>query len=318
MVKPEDATASKAENANKAEGATDPLMSDKNHMEKLSTSVKSEDTTSTAMSDPPSAAQRGAAKAQVTKSLGLLNISVVERDHKSVRSLLLVCRSAIDNCLRVCEAYSLADDPLKIELNEEYLSGILESYAMTVEKANIYLDSTKPQPQPKTPQPHPVPVPTPDPSMLQSKLEQMCDLLSMPETPLDIFRGDILQFNNWWTVYNERVGDKNVSFMVKLNKMLHAVQDEPFDLICFCKGLGGEEGYKMACEILLSTYDDPDAVCQAYTNNLKLGGKVTTPAEFLRLAADLRSASAILTRHKRISELQNQNVIKTIVMRLPS
>ena len=282
-------------------------------------SPKAESTPSTPPK-PPSPAQRGASRAKVTKSLTLLNVAVAERNPHTVSKLMPYCKSAIDECLRTCEAFTTADSPDNLEANEDYLNEILTKYATGMENANRYLEASKPK-SPTPSQPNtPSPTPTHDSTSAQFdfKMEQLCDLLSMPETPLDIFDGNILEFNNWYTVYKERVGDKNVTPMVKLNKMLHAVQGEPYDLISFCKGLGGEEGYTTACEILLTTYDDPDAVCKAYTDNLKQGGKVSTPADFLRLAADLRSASAILTKHERITELQNQCVIKTIVLRLPN
>ena len=229
-----------------------------------------------------------------------------------------MCKDALDDCLAICEAFGLADDPENLEANEDYSTDIVTKYASAMGKANDYIDSiSKPDPT------HPISQPTqqpaaPAPNPLESKLEKMCDLLSLPETPLDIFDGNILEFHSWWTVYQERVGMKNVNPMVKLNKLLHAIQGEPYDLIHFCKGLGGEVGYTTACDILFTTYDDPDAVSQAYVDNLKGGGKVTTPSEFLRLAADLRSASAILKKHDRLSELENQNSMKSIVMRLPN
>ena len=48
------------------------------------------------------------------------------------------------------------------------------------------------------------------------------------------------------------------------------------------------------------------------------GERALTGAELTQLAADLRSAACILTKHDRITELQSQDAIKSIVKkRLP-
>ena len=269
--------------------------------------------------DPPTSAQRGAARAKVTKSLALLNAALAERNPETIKMLLPLCKDALKECLDICESYREADYPEKDETNEEYSSDIIVKYASVVEKANGYIEAIAQKSTHSPPITSPTHQPAaPYPSTFEARIEQMCDMLSMPETPLDVFDGDILQFNNWWTVFKERIDMKNVTPMIKLNKLLFATQGEPHDLISFCKGLGGEEGYKTACEILESTYDDPDAVSKAYIDNLKNGQRISNPTDFLRLGADLRSTSAILTKHDRMSELQNQNAIKTIVMRLPN
>ena len=160
-------------------------------------SPKAESTPSTPPK-PPSPAQRGASRAKVTKSLTLLNVAVAERNPHTVSKLMPYCKSAIDECLRTCEAFTTADSPDNLEANEDYLNEILTKYATGMENANRYLEASKPK-SPTPSQPNtPSPTPTHDSTSAQFdfKMEQLCDLLSMPETPLDIFDGNILDFNN--------------------------------------------------------------------------------------------------------------------------
>ena len=123
----------------------------------------------------PSTTLRGAARAKVTKALGLLSVSLAERDRAAVTKQLPVCRKDINDCIRVCEAYISADDPENLEANESYQNDILSKYAMALEKANDFLEASKPKPLSQPPSQ--IPATSPVPSPLEFKIEQMCDLL---------------------------------------------------------------------------------------------------------------------------------------------
>ena len=265
-----------------------------------------------------STAQRGAAKGKVTKSVALLRAAVAKRNPKEIEELITSCTEILEECLQVCEAFNANDNPENAEANEEYSSDIIDKYTAAMEKANEYLESVKK----KDDSAHATHTPMSFSPMAafpthSEDMERMCDLLSMPETPMELFSGNIMEFHDWYTIFCERIDSKNVSYVVKLNKLFASLQGEPLELVKFCKGLGGQKGYMTALDTLESTYDDPDAVTHAYMSELKDGGRVESPNDFFRLSADLRSAATILAKHDRLYELENQHTIRTIVMRLP-
>ena len=259
--------------------------------------------------------QRGAAKAKVTFSINKLKIAIEERGTKAseIESLLTEIKIAHTECIDVCQEFnSQADELENIDANMEYVSEISAQYISTLKEANKCLDAMA---SPNPTQTQGLGAQSP----LEQKFEKMCDLLSMPETPLDVFDGQSpLEFHDWWYVFVERVDGKAVSDMVKLNKLLHATDGVAYDLIKHCKSLGGTEGYKTAKTILHETFDDPDAITRSILQNLMSGERAATGAELTQLAADLRSAASILTKHDRVTELQSQDAIKNIVKkRLP-
>ena len=263
--------------------------------------------------------QRGHFKAQFTIAISALQQSMAERRNTDeVAACLPKCRNTYEACIEACVAFN--DQPSEsnnIDTNLEYMEAISRKYIECVSKAHAYMDKLAQPPNPSPPT-HPTPPPTTQTDMLPAQLERMIDMMSLPDTPLETFDGqNILEFSDWLSIFDERVHSRNVNNIVKLNKLLHATEGEAYELIRHCKGMGGSEGYKMARSILKENYDDPDSVTATIIENLKGGGKVTEPLEYAQLAADLRSAASILARHGRMSELQNQCVIKTVVKRLP-
>ena len=65
--------------------------------------------------EPPTTAQRGAARAKVTKALVLLGAASAERNPDTVKKILPLCKDALDECLRQSIPYS-GSRPLSIRI----------------------------------------------------------------------------------------------------------------------------------------------------------------------------------------------------------
>ena len=140
----------------------------------------------------------------------------------------------------------------------------------------------------------------------------------MPRVEIKSFDGSAASYLTFMAVFDEIVGNVNITDQAKLTRLLQYTTGDARNAIECCALIGGVQGYVEARRILKERFGDSYIISTALINKLKQNIDVRTPSALRTLADELNSAKIVLKSLKMYSELDNQHHIKEIGSRLSS
>ena len=151
-----------------------------------------------------------------------------------------------------------------------------------------------------------------------STSDAISQLLNVPKVEIRSFDGTPASYLMFIAVFDEVVGNVNISCQAKLTRLLQYTTGAARDAIDCCSLIGGTKGYDEARRILSERFGNPYVITTALLDKLKQQKEVRTPSALRTLADELNSAKIVLKSLNMYSELDNQHHIKEIGSRLSS
>ena len=149
-----------------------------------------------------------------------------------------------------------------------------------------------------------------------SATDAISQLMNVPRVEIQSFDGAAVSYMTFIAVFDEVVGNANITGQAKLTRLLQYTTGAARDAIDCCALIGGDHGYDEARRILRQRFGDPYIITTALLDKLKQQKEVRTPSALRTLADELNSAKIVLKSLNMYSELDNQYHIKEIGSRL--
>ena len=143
-------------------------------------------------------------------------------------------------------------------------------------------------------------------------------LINLPPLELKRFSGDPDEFDDFVTTFNEVIGNVISDPAAKLIRLKSQVTGIAFDSIKMCRADSGADGYARAMKILRDRFGSPYVVCNSVIQRLIHGPSVRSPSEIRTLADELCNAEITLRKKQMYTEIDTQNNIIQICLRLES
>ena len=151
-----------------------------------------------------------------------------------------------------------------------------------------------------------------------STIDAISQLMNVPRVEIQSFDGAAASYMTFVAVFDEVVGNVNISGQAKLTRLLQFTTGTARDAIDCCALIGGDQGYDEARRILRERFGNPYIITTALIDKLKQQKEVRTPSALRTLADELHSAKIVLKSLNMYSELDNQHHIKEVGARLSS
>ena len=142
--------------------------------------------------------------------------------------------------------------------------------------------------------------------------------MKVPRVEIQSFNGAAASYMTFVAVFDEVVGNVNISGQAKLTRLLQFTTGTARDAIDCCALIGGDQGYDEARRIIRERFGNPYIITTALIDKLKQQKEVRTPSALRTLADELNSAKIVLKSLNMYSELDNQHHIKEVGARLSS
>ena len=143
-------------------------------------------------------------------------------------------------------------------------------------------------------------------------------LINLPPLELKRFSGDPDEFDDFVTTFNEVIGNVISDPAAKLIRLKSQVTGIASDSIKMCRTDTGADGYARAMKILRDRFGSPYVVCNSVIQRLIHGPSVRSPSEIRTLADELCNAEITLRKNQMYTEIDTQNNIIQICLRLES
>ena len=151
-----------------------------------------------------------------------------------------------------------------------------------------------------------------------STTDTISQLMNVPRVEIKLFDGTATSYMTFIAVFDEVVGNVNITGQAKLTRLLQYTTGAARDAIDCCALIGGDQGYDEARRILGERFGNPYVITAALLDKLKQQKDVRTPSALRTLADELNGAKIVLKSLNMYSELDNQHHIKEIGSRLSS
>ena len=151
-----------------------------------------------------------------------------------------------------------------------------------------------------------------------STTDTISQLMNVPRVEIKLFDGTAASYMTFMAVFDEVVGNVNITGQAKLTRLLQYTTGAARDAIDCCALIGGDQRYGEARRILGERFGNPYVITAALLDKLKQQRDVRTPSALRTLADELNGAKIVLKSLNMYSELDNQHHIKEIGSRLSS
>ena len=250
---------------------------------------------------------RSTCRSALTKSYGELDVLIAEDNYEA----LLLERERVKTLYQnFREAHIKHHDTLREELDiqasDTYLYVVQKQYAGQLMAAKVALNEMQEQKQmsPK--------------SNYEQSLKSLGHLINLPPLELKKFSGEPDEFDNFVTTFNVVIGNVVSDPAAKLVRLKSQLTGAASDSIKMCRTDSGEDGYARAMNILRDRFGSPYIVCSSVIERLIHGPDVHSPSELRTLADELCNAEITLKNNKMYTEIDTQNNIIQICLRLES
>ena len=155
-------------------------------------------------------------------------------------------------------------------------------------------------------------------SNYEQSLKSLGHLINLPPLELKKFSGQPDEFDNFVTTFNEVIGNIVSDPAAKLLRLKSQLTGAALDSIKMCRTDSGEDGYVRVMKILRDRFGSPYIVCNSIIERLIHGPNVRSPSEIRTLADELCNAEITLRSNQMYTEIDTQNNIIQICLRLES
>ena len=250
---------------------------------------------------------RSTCRSALTKSYGELDVLIAEDNYEA----LLLERERVKTLYQnFREAHIKHHDTLREELDiqasDTYLYDVQKQYAGQLMAAKVALNEMQEQKQ-MSPN-----------SNYEQSLKFLGHLINLPPLELKNFSGEPDEFDNFVTTFNVVIGNVVSDPAAKLVRLKSQLTGAASDSIKMCRTDSGEDGYARAMNILRDRFGSPYIVCSSVIERLIHGPDVHSPSELRTLADELCNAEITLKNNKMYTEIDTQNNIIQICLRLES
>ena len=249
-----------------------------------------------------------ARKDALTKAYGDLSVLLAEDDLDGVISERERMKTLY---LRFRETYNIHHNTLKedadIQASDAYFMDVQKQYAAQQMAAKAALNDMLPQKQLKQ-----------ELNGEHESFKTLGHLINLPPLELKRFSGDPDEFDDFVTTFNEVIGNVISDPAAKLIRLKSQVTGIASDSIKMCRTDSGADGYARAMKILRDRFGSPYVVCNSVIQRLIHGPNVRSPSEIRTLADELCNAEITLRKKQMYTEIDTQNNIIQICLRLES
>ena len=250
---------------------------------------------------------RSTCRSALTKSYGELDVLIAEDNYEA----LLLERERVKTLYQnFREAHIKHHDTLREELDiqasDTYLYDVQKQYARQLMAAKDSLNEMQEQKQMS------------QRSNYEQSLKSLGHLINLPPLELKKFSGEPDEFDNFVTTFNVVIGNVVSDPAAKLVRLKSQLTGAASDSIKMCRTDSGEDGYARAMKILRDRFGSPYIVCSSVIEQLIHGPDVRSPSELRTLADELCNAEITLRNNQMYTEIDTQNNIIQICLRLES
>ena len=250
---------------------------------------------------------RSACKGALTRAYGDLCVAIAEEDYDGIiserqrmKTLYLKLRESH------ADYHETLEDETDILASDDYFCDVQTVYAAQQNAAKTALNDKQPQWQMR-----------PEANNEQS-FKALGHLINLPPLELQKFSGEPDEFDEFIATFNEVVGNVIPDPAAKLLRLKSQVTGIASDAIKMCRVDSGEEGYARAIKILHDRFGSPYVVCTSVIERLIRGPSIRSPSEIRTFADELTNAEIVLKNKQMYTEIDTQNNIVKICLRLES
>ena len=250
---------------------------------------------------------RSARKGTLTRAYGDLSVLVAEDDYDGVVSQRQKMKALYQKFL---ESHTVYHETLEgeddIKASDEYLCNVQTLYVGQQNVAKAALKDLQPLSR------------TGSELNNEQSLAALGHLINLPPLELQKFSGEPDEFDNFIATFNEVIGNVIPDPAAKLLRLKAQVTGIASDAIRMCRIDGGQDSYVRAIKILRDRFGSPYVVCTSVIERLMNGPSVRSPSEIRTLADELSNAEITLKNNQMYNEIDTQNNIIQICLRLES
>ena len=137
-------------------------------------------------------------------------------------------------------------------------------------------------------------------------------LINLPPLELRKFSGQPDEFDNLIATFKEVIGNVVSDPSARLVRLKSQVTGEALDAIKSCRMDDGEDGYTRAIKILRDRFGSPNIICNSVRTPIR------TPTDIRAFSDELANAEITLKNNKMYTEIDTQNNIIQMCLRLES
>ena len=203
------------------------------------------------------------------------------------------------------DAYVLTlTDGDAIETSVTYYDEVFNKYRSTMRQVRTFMASPEQATEPQHPH---------SDSAVTSSLVQA---LNLPRLEIAKFSGDVRDYHTFMTVFKQCVESVTTDGHTRLSQLLYHTKGEAYNAIKSCLGEGGDAGYALAMKRLRTRFGSPHVICETVMSDLKRHPDAHTAADLRQFADELTTASDVLKEHSMYAEIDTQNFILSMCMKL--
>ena len=243
----------------------------------------------------------------LTKAYGNLSVVIAEEDYDAVmlerehlKSKYLKFRDTH------IEYHETLEDEADIQVSDAYFYDVQQVYATQQNIAKVALKDMR------------LHVPIAQELSNEQSFKSLGHLINLPPLQLQKFSGKPDEFDNFITTFHEVIGKVVPDPAAKLVRLKSQLTGPALDSVKMCRTDSGDEGYARAIKILRERFGSPYIVCNSIIESLKYGPDVRSPPDIRTFSDELCSAEVTLKNNNMYTEIDTQNNIIEMCLRLES
>lgn len=252
---------------------------------------------------------RGQKKALVTRAMNSIDRYAVEDNEAKVKENVERVMTAFDEFEQAHLKYhALLEDDALVEDSDGYFDKALKEYVAKMKYAKDWLkdrnggdvNSVKDE----------------KPSDSIQAQQHFMAMMNMPKVDIEKFDGNPLTYHSFIALFDEAVDSVPTSNRAKLTRLIECTKGDAKNAIRSCILQKSDGAYQDAKDILACRFGSDHLVTERMVQNLRSGGRVTSPEALRQLADELRTCEKTLSQMGTLAEVESQKCITDIVLRL--
>ena len=250
---------------------------------------------------------RAGMKEGLTKAYDNLNVLIAEDDYEAILSEREQLKKSY---MYFREAHMDYHETLTqkadIQVSDAYLRDVQQVYAAQLNAAKSALRDMQHQTQIRQELNN------------EQSFKALGHLINLPPLELQKFSGEPEEFDSFITTFNAVIGNVISDPAAKLVRLKSQLTGVALESIKMCRTDSGEDGYARAIKTLHERFGSPYIVCNSIIERLKYGPDVRSPSDVRTFSDELCNAEVTLKKNNMYTELDTQNNIIKICLRLES
>ena len=249
---------------------------------------------------------RAIKKMLLTKAIHKAERQMDDRDVDSLNKTLSDLATLFDDFDRAQDSYvSSLEDSDRIEAAELYYDNVCALYRHSKRHCISFLTGDTGPTENKNKH-----------GVTTEETSSLVQALNLPRVEIMSFEGNPREYTAFITLFTNSVESATSDGQTRLTQLLHHTTGRARKSITPCIMEGGDAGYKSALKKLHDRFGSSHIICESVLSDLNSSGDVKTAVDIRNLADSLDSAALILKKHGKYTEVDTQNFILKICMKL--